>query len=135
MKPKYEWADHADARKFTKLVSKQCDVCQSCSAIPKWKIGMEPTLVPPALMASVALDLFHVKPVSTEEGTFDLFVLCVDRLSGWIIAEPGTARGLSGEWAAKKCTNSGECSDSPVWSHQTSARNLYPAGGKQCAHC
>ena len=35
MKPKYEWADHADARKFTKLVSKQCDVCQSCSAIPK----------------------------------------------------------------------------------------------------
>ena len=102
MQTKLEWADHVDARKFARLVGKQCDVCQSCSPIPRWKIGMEPTLVPATLMTSVALDIFKTTKVVTDEGIFDAFVLCVDRLSGWIVAEPGSFVGLTGEWAAKK---------------------------------
>ena len=102
LKPRYEWADRVDARKFSALVSKQCDVCQSCGPIPKWKIGMEPTLVPSELMTSVALDIFQFPSETTDEGTFDAIVLCVDRLSGWIIAEPGSLIGLTGEWAARR---------------------------------
>ena len=63
---------------------------------------MEPTLVPATLMTSVALDIFKTTKVVTDEGVFDAFVLCVDRLSGWIVAEPGSFVGLTGEWARKE---------------------------------
>ena len=44
-------------------------------------------------MASVSLDVFSVPEV-------DCILLCVDRLSGWVLAKPSTKLGLTAKKAA-----------------------------------
>ena len=99
---RYEWANPVDARKFAKVVSFQCDVCQSCRPIGRTKIGLEPILVPDELMSSVSMDLFALPTVVENNRTFDTLALCVDRLSGWIVAVPGSKHDMTGEFLAKQ---------------------------------
>ena len=51
-------------------------------------------------IASVCLDIFSMPSTEWLGQNFDAYLLCVDRLSGWMIARPTTKQGLSGERAA-----------------------------------
>jgi hypothetical protein len=52
-------------------------------------------------MSSVALDLFHMPPVKFGGGEYDIMAVCVDRMSGWIVAIPARNKGLTGAIVAK----------------------------------
>ena len=52
---------------------------------------------PPTLMASVAMDLFHLPAVKWEGETLDTLIVCVDRHSGCIVAIQSLNKGLTGE--------------------------------------
>lgn len=57
--------------------------------------------IPPVIMAHVAIDVFSMPPARAEGKTYDCVVVCVDRHSGWIIANPEQMQGLTGSKAAK----------------------------------
>ena len=48
----------------------------------------------------MSIDVTHLGEVEWQGNTYDSILLCVDRLSGWIIARPTTKEGLTGEKAA-----------------------------------
>jgi transposase InsO family protein len=56
--------------------------------------------VPERLMHSVCLDVFAMPPVTWQEVEYDSILLCVDRLSGWLVACPTVKQGLTAERAA-----------------------------------
>ena len=79
-----------------------CQTCQVCEH-PNWSlqgpIGM--TTIPERAMSSVCLDIFHL-PLTTYRGVeYDSLIVCVDRLSGWIIAKPTLNKGLTAEKTAR----------------------------------
>ena len=80
---------------------RKCLTCQDCDP-PNWEgdLPIEHTPVPPHLMSSVAIDIFSLPPTQWKGKSYDSLLLCVDRLSGWMIARPCTGTGLSGEEAA-----------------------------------
>jgi transposase InsO family protein len=59
-----------------------------------------PTPVPTHIMSSVALDIFSLPRVDWQGESFDSLLLCVDRLSGWVIARPTRKAGLTAQRAA-----------------------------------
>lgn len=89
-------------------VRENCLVCQQCQA-PTWSLKqkLEMTPIPPRVMASVCLDVFSMPEVEWQGQTYDAFLLCVDRHSGWTIARPTTHTGLTGEKAAHLLLDSG----------------------------
>lgn len=101
MSVRYAWADEAQAKEFTKKVMGQCQTCQACSRAVSLESAVEPTPIPPAVMQSVAIDLFSMPLVRFEGQTFDTMVVCVDRHSGWIVAVPCLGKGLTGQKVAK----------------------------------
>ena len=78
-----------------------CGTCQACRAPTSPKSTLEYTPVPALIMKSMALDMFSMPPVDLDGVEYDNILLCVDRLSNWIIAIPTLARGLTGAEAAK----------------------------------
>jgi hypothetical protein len=64
----------------------------------KSEIHMTP--VPDRFFASVCLDVFSMPPTVWLGQNFDCYLLCVDRLTGWMIARPTTKQGLTGERVA-----------------------------------
>ncbi len=56
----------------------------------------------PQVMVSVALDIFHLPTVRWEGEEYDMMCVCVDRMSGWIVAIPGKIKGLTGAKVAKE---------------------------------
>ena len=94
----------APSAKFEDLVSKvrrACDICQATEppqGPSKGPIHVNP--VPERLWVSVTMDMFSMPVVEWQGESFDCFLLCVDRLSGWMIARPSTKLGLTGEKAA-----------------------------------
>ena len=65
-------------------------------------LKLHPTPVPPVLMDSVGVDIFNMPPAKFEGVTYDCFVACVDRLSGWIIAIPLSRTGLTAQVVGKE---------------------------------
>ena len=51
-------------------------------------------------MSSVSLDIFSMPTETYNNEEFDCMLVCVDRLSGWIIAKPTTKLGLTAKKAA-----------------------------------
>ena len=82
-------------------VKRRCATCQACEP-PNWSMALPIsfTPVPEHVMASVALDVFALPSVWWQGRAYDSLLLCVDRLSGWIIARPCTKLGLTAEQAA-----------------------------------
>jgi len=78
-----------------------CEVCEACQKPRSLKMPIESTPIPPAPMASVAMDLFSLPPVESEGVKYDMVSVCVDRHSGWIVAVPATKIGLTGAKVAK----------------------------------
>jgi hypothetical protein len=58
-------------------------------------------------MLSVCIDIFKVIPTTYEKVDYDCFVMCVDRLSGWMIVRPTLSLGLTGEKTAKLLLQNG----------------------------
>ena len=97
----FEWADDHVVQEFAKRVSHECDTCQACVR-PHNRFGpIVYAPIPPDLMAHVAIDVFSMPSVQVEGKNFDCVVVCVDRLSGWIIAVPECTVGLTGIRVAK----------------------------------
>lgn len=98
---RYEIAVGIDLLGMLGRVKRRCLVCQACQA-PTWsaKQPIVMTPIPPRVMASVCLDIFSMPAVDWQGETFDCFLLCVDRHSGWTLARPARKAGLTGKKAA-----------------------------------
>ncbi len=59
------------------------------------------TPIPPAPFLSVCVDIFSLTEVSWQNQSYDSLVLCVNRHSGWMIAQPTLKNGLT----AEKCVH------------------------------
>ena len=98
---RYELPAGYDIRGLLAEIRRSCLVCQACDR-PNWSmkrpIAMTP--IPDRFMASVCLDVFHMPRVDWLGQSYDAFLLCVDRHSGWMLARPTMDCGLTGEKAA-----------------------------------
>ena len=56
--------------------------------------------IPERFLSRVCRDVFSMPAVEWLGQTFDAFLMCVDRHSGWMIAKPTQKAGLAGEKAA-----------------------------------
>ena len=101
MEHRYEFPPGLELQEWALEAKKACAVCQA-SDPPNWqaKGPITMTTVPARFMASVSLDVFSLPETKWLGKTYDSFLLCVDRLSGWVIAKPTTKAGLTGEKAA-----------------------------------
>ena len=81
----FVFGDEKEAKDFVHQVMGECETCQACQRTTSLNGMVEYTLVPPRIMTSVALDLFHM-PEVTSEGTNMTQYFCV-----WI----GILAGLS----------------------------------------
>ena len=87
---------------------RKCATCQA-SEPPNWSLKL-PVVHTPILgrvMSSVALDIFSICPVEWQGVMYDSLLLCIDRLSGWIIARPCQKTGLTAERAANLIMDNG----------------------------
>ena len=91
-----------------KKVKQACPICQACDP-PFWSMEfpMDFTPIPPHVMSSVAIDDLSVEPVTWRGKKYDSVFICVDRLSGWIIARPHTKVGFTAESAAHDMLENG----------------------------
>ncbi len=66
---------------------------------PNWaeKGKYEMTPIPEAPLISVCVDIFSLPEVEWQNNIYDAAVLCVDRHSGWMIAQPSQYKGLTAE--------------------------------------
>jgi hypothetical protein len=95
------FAQPSEAKKYAMAATKHCPTCEACIRPQSLRTPISFSIVPPHLMHSVALDRFHM-PVGKVEGQiFDIIAVCVDRLSGWVVAVPGQNKGLTGAKVAK----------------------------------
>jgi hypothetical protein len=78
-----------------------CEACQACQMPRSLIAPIESTPIPPAPMASVAMDLFHLPLVEWEGQAYDNLIVCVDRHSGWVVAIPALGKGLTGAKVAR----------------------------------
>ena len=99
----YQWASEERAHRYAKEMQKLCVLCQAMEH-PHHALDLRqnPTIVPPTLMDSVAVDVFNMPQVTFEGSTYDCFVACVDRMSGWIITIPAMRKGLQAKSIAKQ---------------------------------
>ena len=58
------------------------------------------TPVPDRIFTSVCIDIFSMPPEKWLGVDYDCMVICVDRLTGWIVAKPTQKLGLTAEKAA-----------------------------------
>jgi hypothetical protein len=58
------------------------------------------TPITPRILFSVSIDVFYLAPTEWAGQEYDCILLCVDRLSGWMIAKPALKLGLTAEKAA-----------------------------------
>ena len=124
----YQWASEQRAHRYAKEIQKLCPHCQAMEH-PHHVLDfkLHPTPVPPVLMDSVSVDIFNMPPVKFEGVTYDCFVACVYRLSGWIIAIPLSRKGLTAQVVGKEINHR-------AWLRVTRVRNLRRRGEGSCAN-
>ena len=98
---RYIFPPATDFRTEADRVRRECPVCQACEP-PTYSVREEVhmTPVPDRFMASVCLDIFSMPATEWLGQPFDSYLLCVDRLTGWMVARPTTKQGMTGERAA-----------------------------------
>ena len=99
---RFEFPTGTQVRQVLQDIRDVCFVCQACR-VPGWsmKKPISMTPVPARVFWSVSLDLFYMPTAVWEGQEFDAFLLCVDRLSGWMVARPTQRLGLTGAKAAR----------------------------------
>ena len=98
---KYHWANEGVAMGKASGMMKNCVTCQACRGPTSLRGPQFYNPVPPHIMDSVALDMFSMPKEKIDGVEYDQILLCVDRHSGWIVAVPCLAKGLTGAKAAK----------------------------------
>jgi hypothetical protein len=98
---RYDWGDFARAQKLAKTIMGVCESCQACQRPHTLRAPIQSSPVPPAIMVSVAMDLFHLPTVNWEGQSYDTLIVCVDRHSGWVVAIPALNLGLTGAKVAQ----------------------------------
>ena len=98
---RFAWPAGVDVPEIAREVRQKCITCQACDP-PNWddRAPLTPTPIPPHIMTNVALDIFSLPRVEWKGKVSDSMLLCVDRMSGWVIARPTTKVGLTAEKAA-----------------------------------
>jgi hypothetical protein len=98
---RYVFPPVVDFRTLAERVHRVCLVCQACEP-PSFALRNEIHLtpVPDKIFASVCLDVFSMPNTVWLGQPYDCYLLCVDRLTGWMVARPTTKQGLTGERAA-----------------------------------
>ena len=101
MKRRYVLPTNTNLLEAATEVKRKCNVCQACEP-PTWqaKGPIDMTALIPAPMTSVCLDVFSPPATEWQGRKYDALLLCVDRLTGWIIALPTQKEGLTAEKAA-----------------------------------
>ena len=97
----FEWASSELAKKEARKAMKECTVCQAFRNPSNLRGRVEFAPVPKRIMYSVALDIFKMPLTKCEGIVYDQILLCVDRHSGWIVAEPCFSKGFTGAKAAQ----------------------------------
>ena len=101
LRARYLFSPDWNIADLAKTLRKMCITCQATEP-PNWQgkgpISMTP--IPNHVMSSVCLDIFSLPPVTWGGQNFDTLVVCVDRLSGWIIAKPTLGKGLTAKRTA-----------------------------------
>ena len=69
-------------------IRKTCVTCQACDPPTFSETPLEFTPIPPHIFSSVCLDLVKIGDTDWENKHFDSILVCVDRHSGWILANP-----------------------------------------------
>jgi hypothetical protein len=80
-----------------------CQICQA-SDNPSWSIPGEwiSTPIPPVFMDSIAMEICYMPPTKNWDGQdVDAIFVIVDRLSGWICAQPILNKGFTSKKAAR----------------------------------
>ena len=98
---RYLWPAGLSIMEVAQRVRRECITCQACDP-PNWntRAPLVPTPILRHIMTSVALDIFSLPRVEWRGKTFDSMLVCVDLLSGWVIARPTTKLGFTAERAA-----------------------------------
>ena len=109
LKRRYAWGDENGAKRFSIAIPKLCLICQACED-PHYQVQtvQEPTPIPEHIFDSVSLDMFKMPLTKYDGKEYDCFVLCVDRLSGFINAFADREAGLTGKKLRKKCLKDGK---------------------------
>ena len=82
-------------------IRRTCTTCQAATPPHFPKEGnLEHFPIPERAMHTVCLDLFAMQPTQWQGQAYDSILLCVDRLSGWIVSCPAFKMGLTAEKAA-----------------------------------
>ena len=99
---RYTFAPGVKLMELIREVNRGCVVCQT-HAYPNFQVHgpMEATPVCPGLGVSLSVDLFKMPEVESRTGKFDCMLLCVDRMSGWMMVTPHLMKGLTAEIAAR----------------------------------
>ena len=99
---RYTFAPSVRLMELIREVNRGCVVCQA-HAYPNFQVHgpMEATPVCPELGVSLSVDLFKMPEVESRTGKFDCMLLCVDRMSGWMMVTPHLMKGLTAEIAAR----------------------------------
>src|SRR5574338_495835 len=102
VKRRYNIPPSVSLSNIVSRVRRSCLTCQACVP-PNWSTELPITCnpVPEKIMTSVALDIFSLPPVKWEGKGYDSLLLCVDCMSGWIIARPCNKVGLTAESSAR----------------------------------
>lgn len=84
-----------------KKTKRQCQVCQQTEP-PNWEVARKQNMcpVPDRIFSSVCIDIFSMQPAEWQGVEYDAMLLCVDRLSGWIVTKCTRKLGLTAEKAA-----------------------------------
>jgi hypothetical protein len=79
-------------------VNRGCVICQACEH-QNWEMKgrYDMSRIPEAPLTSVCVDIFTLSEAVWQNHTYDALVLCVDRHSGWMIAQPSQHKGLTAE--------------------------------------
>ena len=98
---RFTWPSHVDLKLVVKGVRQTCTVCQACD-YPNFSLRtpISMTPVPAHVMSSVALDFLALPKVEWLGESYDTLLVCVDRLTGWILARPTRKLNLTAERAA-----------------------------------
>ena len=102
-------ADQGEVMKVTRLIMSQCATCQACQKPRHLRVPIEPTIIPPAIISSVALDMFDMPNARHDGQVYNYIALCVDRHSGWVVAVPCKKEKLTGAEVTKEKVKQWRC--------------------------
>ena len=98
---KCEFPTGVGIEKTVEAVKRGCQVCQQTEP-PNWQVARKQNMtpIPAKVFTSVCIDIFSMPEEFWQGVRYDCIIVCVDRLSGWIIAKPTQKMGLTAEKAA-----------------------------------